>query len=418
MLLDKQSLRQHQYDSSSFVTQKQVVNLLDKANEYKDELLNVFKIDDEVKVLKIGNAKQLLNAINLLDSQCEKIDIKSKIKDLYLSKMLEAEKALFEVFLIKDAFILKKNESDLLVVETAYSAKSDLLDYYNFSKFANYCRDNEYEDLVDTIKEYLKRKNTGNEDEKKLRVLYKYEDKKFYLRALTSSDDYKNYGINFSVFVALIALGRYVDETDNEIHINSYSVDDSTIYVSFTLGGETKIDDTLSLNVSLILENDEVKRNSVSFNGLIKLNYSNEGKKSAIYLRPQGVKKETNEHPVDLLTYPHRGSVESVFKKIETLPGLIDFFINQVREDAKKIASIQHPNDIKEFIAYKIKHSRKEEFKVYRDAVFNKLMRVNVDNTFMLFNLLRDVEDLFEHDDIISLNFWRNKLYESLVNRK
>tara|TARA_X000000368_G_scaffold349207_1_gene289207 strand:- start:49 stop:174 length:126 start_codon:yes stop_codon:yes gene_type:complete len=41
-----------------------------------------------------------------------------------------------------------------------------------------------------------------------------------------------------------------------------------------------------------------------------------------------------------------------------------------------------------------------------------------VSTTFSLFELLRDVEELFEHDDIISINFWRKKLYEALIDRK
>ncbi len=42
-------------------------------------------------------------------------------------------------------------------------------------------------------------------------------------------------------------------------------------------------------------------------------------------------------------------------------------------------------------------------------------MGISVDSTFKLFELFREVEDLFEHDDIISRDFWRMKLYEALI---
>lgn len=42
----------------------------------------------------------------------------------------------------------------------------------------------------------------------------------------------------------------------------------------------------------------------------------------------------------------------------------------------------------------------------------------NVDNIFALFELLRNVEDLFEHTDVISKDFWRTKIYESLTEKK
>lgn len=79
---------------------------------------------------------------------------------------------------------------------------------------------------------------------------------------------------------------------------------------------------------------------------------------------------------------------------------------------------IKHPNDIKNLIADKVRNSRKAEFKIYKSAILSKLMNINVSSTFLLFELLRDVEELFEHDDVISINFWRTKLYNVLINKK
>jgi hypothetical protein len=168
----------------------------------------------------------------------------------------------------------------------------------------------------------------------------------------------------------------------------------------------------------LILENDEIKRSAVSFNGIFKLKWEEDDKKSEIFLKPTGVKKDDKNHPVDLLTYQHRGNVEGVFEKIKKLPDLIDFFINQVSEDAKRISNIQNPDDVRKFIKDKVKNSRKAEFQVYKNEILKKLMSISVDNTFKLFELLREVEDLFEHEDIISINFWRTKLYEALIKKE
>tara|TARA_B100001564_G_scaffold316759_1_gene292315 strand:- start:1918 stop:2211 length:294 start_codon:yes stop_codon:yes gene_type:complete len=97
---------------------------------------------------------------------------------------------------------------------------------------------------------------------------------------------------------------------------------------------------------------------------------------------------------------------------------LIDYFINQVSNEAKRINAIKHPNDIKNLIIDKVRGSRKPEFKAYKPSVIKKLSSISVSTTFSLFELLRDVEELFEHDDIISINFWRKKLYEALIDRK
>lgn len=419
MIIDKKTQHFEEFSTDSFITTRQLLTLLDKKDEFKSDLIKIFKIDEnETRVIQLGNAKSLIDAVSQLDNQCKKLDIISKVKNIQLKKLLDAEKAIFEIYSVSNESILKDNKSDILNIETRYSAKNEMLDYYSFSKFANYCRDCDYNDLVDIIKNYLNTKNTNNNEERKLRLIYKNEDKKYYLRAITSSQDYKDFGINFSVFVAIVALGNYIDKTKNQLFINSFIVDDSNLYVSFALKNEFKINDNLFLEFNLILENDEIKRNAVSFNGLFKLKYRDNQKESVIYLKPKGIKKEDADYPVDLLTYQHRGSVDKVFDKIEELPNMIDFFITQVKEDAIKISKIKNADDVRRFISHKVKFSKKAEFQNYKDAIYKKLMSINVDNTFKLFELLREIEDLFEHDDIISKNFWRTKLYESLIERE
>ncbi|MGS2764628.1 hypothetical protein [Sinomicrobium sp. M5D2P9] len=407
------------FDNQSYVSKFKLLEMLEGRSQFKDELISVFKIDaHKPGVMQIGNSKLLIESVMDIDSMCKKIDIDTEIKYLHLKKMLESEKAEFEIYNITDNFILKKNRTDILVAETAYSAKTDILDYYNFSKFANYCRDKNFQDLIDVIKEYLKEKNSTNHDGKSLRLIYKNEDSKFYIRALTSISGYKDFGINFSIFVALVTLDKYVKDSKNEIYITKFKIDDSNLYISFSLKKEVKVNENIFLTFNLILENDEIKRSAVSFNGIFKLKWRENKKTSEISLRPQGLKKKDYNSPVDLLTYQHRGKVEGVFEKIKELPSLMDFFIQQVTKDAKSISSIQNPDDIRKFISDKVKNSKKAEFQVYKQQVLKKLMSISVDSTFKLFELLRDVEDLFEHDDIISLNFWRTKLYEALTRKE
>lgn len=419
MILEKQSNSYKDYTSDSFVSTSNLIKLLSNKEVFKTDLMRIFKLKENIiEVFKIGNAKFLIDSIVYLDLQCEKIDIEKEIKNIFLEKMFEEEKAIFAIFNISNDFIIKNNKSDMLFVETKYSAKSDLLEYYNFSKFANYCRDNEYNDLVDFIKDYLLKKNSENNEKRNLRILYKFEDSKYYLRAVTSTQGYKDFGINFSVFVALVSLGRYVEKSNNEIFIDNYCVNDSEIYVSFCLKNEIKIKNDLTLSISLILENDEIKRNSVSFNGVCKLSYLNNHKVCDIYIKPKGIKKVEQGYEVDLLTYPHKGSIEKVYEKIEELPTVIDLFIKQVSEDAPKISLIQNPDDVRRLIAHKIKNSKKQEFQAFKERIFEMLMKITVDNTFKLFELLSEVENLFEHTDVISRDFWRTKLYEALIDRK
>ena len=118
------------------------------------------------------------------------------------------------------------------------------------------------------------------------------------------------------------------------------------------------------------------------------------------------------------MTYQHKGNVENVYEKIHGLSTLIDYFINQVSDDADRISKIENPEDVKKLIMSKVKFSRKAEFQIYKGDIQRKLAGITTDNIFKLFTILREVEELFDHDDVVSINFWRTKLYESLIERK
>ncbi len=418
MILRKKESHFRDFGADSYVKIEKLLDLKIK-DEYKEELNELYSLDDNrEEILKIGNSISLIDALIELDASCRKKDLKTLVKNVQLKNIYEKEKAIFEIYGVEDEEILLENGTDILEVETVYSAKNEILDYYSLSKFAKYCTELEYDELVFTIRDFLKAKNENNEEERSLRLVYKNEDNKYYFRAITSAEGYKDYGVNFSVVIALLALDSYAKENEEEIFIDSFVVDESTIYVSFQLSKGILLTPNLSLKFNLILENDEIKRNAVSFNGLFKLIFSDNGRESEIFLKPRGMKSDESEFASDLLTYRHSGSISNVLEKVGTLPQLIQEYVEQISEDAKSILSIEHPDDVKKLIARKIKYSKKPEFMLYKEQIFNSLMNNNVTNIFALFELLRSVEDLFEHTDVISKDFWRMKLYEALIEKK
>jgi len=407
------------YDSESFVNVRQLTELWMK-DQLKEDLSELYSLLNKVsEPIKIGNSKSLIATLNALDSQCKKIDIDTEVRNVYLDKMLDNEKAIFDILGINDEFILEKNKSsDLLKTETAYSAKNDLLDIFSLSKFANYCNGNEYEDLIEKINSYLKDKNIKNTTPLKLRLIYRNEDGKFFIRAYTSANGYKDFGINFSIFVALMAINKYTAKTKEEFFVENYVINDSKLYISFRKKNETELNKNLSLRFGLTLENDEIKRNAVSFNGVFTLVYKKGDKQSEVVVRPKGMKSDEESFPTDLLTYRHQGKVETVLEKVEKLPVLIEKYISQISKEAKDITEKKNPDSIRELIAKKIKDGRKSEFKPHKQEVLKELNKIKVDNMFKLFELLGSIEKLFEQEDVVSVDYWRSKLYEALIEKK
>lgn len=401
----------------SMTSLENAIAVLSRDNEYVDKVLECFSVDrSKEKVIQIGNVKNLLEDISILDSMAEKKDVRVKVRDIVLDKMLEEEAALFTLYGISDLDLVKKLHADHIQVESRYSAKNDVLEIHKLGKFANFCRDNKWSDLLDYINEYI-RNHTKNDEFCSARLIRPIESDRYLLRAVTSDKVYRNYGINFSVLVALLSVNRYAMSTKSDVFIDNYQIDDSRVYLSFRLGAPVRISDNLELSFSLILENDEIKDSSVSFSGVFQLMYTSEGRNTNITLRPN-----TSHYPgemsynTDMLTYTHSMSVEKVYDKISNLPLYIEKYVSQVAKYAKAIIDIKNPNEVKSFIVEAVNKAKKDEFSKYKEAVLRRLAVIESNSIFDLFEALRSVEELFG-EDIVSREYWRKKLFNLLFSR-
>ena len=401
----------------TMVSLEQAITVLSKDNEYVGEVLKSFAVDKEKeKVIRIGNVKTLLADIASLDSSAEKKDVRVKARNIVLDKMLEGEAALFTLYGIEDSEFCRLLHSDHLQVETRYSAKDDALDLYNLSKFANHCRDKGWSDLLDYITSYVGA-HTSNEEYRSARLIKPVGSDRYLLRAITSDNAYRNYGINFSVLVALLALNRYAMSTKADVTVDNYQLDDSRLYLSFRLGGAVRVAGNMELSFSLILENDEIKDSSVSFSGVFQLMYTAEGRSTHIIMRPKAFRdKDERSFATDMLTYTHSMRVEKVYEKIKDLPLYIERYVDRVSEYAKEIIDIKNPGEVKRFIIDTVSKAKKSEFAQYKEDVLRTLAAIESDSIFNLFEALRSVEELFG-DDIVSREYWRSKLFDMLFSR-
>lgn len=406
-----------QEEPNSLFSLKQSCEILSHNNIFVSDVLNCLSIDEQMMKmpLLIGNVKQLLSDIQELDQQTEKVDIIVNLKDIFLEKYLDNDHVLFNIYGINDHGLLEKIKADHLIVESQYSARSDIMEYYQFSKFANFLHSNEMDSYAQQIWDKIRLE--ANKNKKCMaRLIYHIEDEKYYVRAVTSENGYKNYGINFSVLVLLLAVNDYVKQNSEHAFIDSYTIDDSHILLSIQFDREIQLKDNMSLSLNLILENDEIRQSAVSLNAEFKVSYKNDRRESSIYLKPTAYQRDHGAFSEDMLTFSHGMNVKTVIDKISQLPLLINKYIELVSKNAIEITDIKNPQEVKEYIQYRILRSRKEEFNTYKDAIVRKLISIDVNSVFELFDLLRDVEELFG-DDILSKNYWRQKLYDALINR-
>ena len=408
-----------QEEPDSLASLKQAYSVLSRDNEFIDEVLNCFSIKNEEQMMKepllIGNVKQLLADISELDQQTEKIDAIVNLKDIHLGKSLENGHSLFSIYGIQEKELIERLKANQLTVESQYSARTDILEYYNLSKFASFLNANNMDAYAQQIWETL-RKSAIQDKKCMARLIYHIKDQKYYIRAVASENGYRRYGINFSALVALLAVNEYVKNRQEHAFIESYEIDDSRISMSIQFDRRICLDEDMYLTLNLSLENDEIRQSSVILNAEFRVIYKKDEKESGIFIKPTNYLKNHGTYSQDMLTYSHGVNVKTAISKVSELPTLIDKYIEQISKDAVDIKSIKKPQIVKEFIQQKIKNARKDEFVGYKTEVIKKLASMEVNSVFELFELLRKVEELFG-DDIKSKNFWREKLYEALIKR-
>ena len=408
-----------QEESNSLASLKKAYSILSHDNDFIDEILDCFSINDDEQTMKepimVGNVRQLLTDIAELDQQTNKIDVIVNLKDIYLEKVLENDHVLFQLFGITSPFLIKEIQADHLIVESQYSARTDLMEYYQFSKFASFLHSNRMDDYARQIWDTLR--SITNKDKKCMaRLIYHIADEKYYIRAVASENGYKKYGVNFSVLVTLLAVNQYVKDKKERAFVESYDIDDSHILMSIQFDRKIQLEEDMYLTLNLSLENDEIRQSAVTLNAEFRVVYKKGEKESGIYIKPTAYQKEHGTYSQDMLTYSHGMNVKTAIERISNLPLLIDKYIDLVSKNAVAIKSIKNPQQVKEFIQQRIQHARKDDFVGYKVAIVEKLASIEVHSVFDLFDLLRNVEELF-CDDIKSKTFWRQKLYDALINR-
>ena len=170
----------------------------------------------------------------------------------------------------------------------------------------------------------------------------------------------------------------------------------------------------MSLSLNLLLENDEIRQSSVSLNAIFKVKYGEDGR--SLFFKPTAYQKKDGEYSTDMLTYTHGMKVSTVYERISTLPLLISKYAEQIRSNATEILKITNPQETKNYLLCKIQRSRKEEFLGYKTSVIQRIISMEVNTVYDLFDLLRNVEELFG-EDIMSRNYWRENLYNALIEK-
>jgi len=382
-----------------------ILELIENTN-YHEELFDLFNVENYAHdFIEIKGAEEVVRNLIKIDEEYQKFDVDSYFKNVKVESFIDEKEIILEINNIKDPKILKITGTDMIYVETRYAVRSEYFnELYNIDKYLDFCKSNRYDDIVKTNITMLEEKNKNSNKDKKFRLL-KSKDGKYFVRALTSTEVYKDYNLRFSLFIALIELHKLNKYKGHSYYINSYSFTESDAKIVFSQRESFELTDKMKISFALELVNDEIKREAVKLNGIFTISLGN-GKD--IFVRPDDVK-------TNIVSFSHSVGIEKVKEKLENLAEKIDVFTKNMIDDTQKIKNIQNPNTIREFLLYKIQKSRTQEISSLYKADINKLLTNNVDTIFQLFEVFNKIDLLIDDEHIVAKDFWRHKLYQALV---
>ncbi|MBE7660813.1 hypothetical protein [Tenacibaculum finnmarkense] len=172
----------------------------------------------------------------------------------------------------------------------------------------------EFNDLIQLNIEKLEELNKNSSEKRKLRYV-ESEDEKLYLRAITSTNVYKDYNIAFSVFVTLYQL-NILKKHGHIFEVEYFSFDESEISVIFReVNNEKNINDEVFLSFAIELTNSEIKNKAVKLNG----NFIIQTKDYSVYTK--------NDIKTTILSISHGNTIKKANKYIKNLPENINEYM-------------------------------------------------------------------------------------------
>jgi len=390
------------HDQGIFI--KDLVKLIE-TSEYKSDLIEVFNVEAiKNQFIELPGATTLIETILHMEERVTKLDlVNTQLRNVRCMKITENNQAILEFTNVANEDLIKRERSDMVYAETAYSVRQDYLNgFFDIDKYLSFLKKSNYEDLIEYNLDQLKKKTKDDIREYNFRLVYD-EEGKLFTRAITSSAVYKDYNIGFSVFVALIQIHNLIQNHGEKFKVDSLNLNESEISVVFKNLETYQFLDSSKISFALELTNDEIKREAVKFSGLYKINLIT----SDITLKP-------DEGKANILSFKHSSKPVTVKDKISELNISIAEFISETIDDFKLIKNAKKPDDLRLNLIKRAKFAGDSDFKKYKSDII-KVLSTRVSTIFQLLEIVSKTETIFSDEDVQAKDFWRFKLYQSLI---
>jgi len=234
--------------------------------------------------------------------------------------------------------------------------------------------------------------------------LLKDSDGSWYVRAITSTTHYNDYGIRFSLFVAALTFKSLIKNNNWQFIINRAEYDESHIKVYFEKATTTFIKGIGIVKFIIEMSNDEVKREAMRFTAI----YSIVTDDYEIYAKPQKLKTE-------IVSIQHNFTPATVFKNLAEMGDFIKNSEAEIMEDIKELQKVKNPDQLRFKLYRKVEKAKSEDIKQKKTTILNYL-NTRITTISELLSLMGKVDLLVS--DLETKEYLRYIFYDVLNKRK
>ncbi|TDX48862.1 hypothetical protein [Orenia marismortui] len=238
-------------NSDTPIKLKELKNLIGERELDKKvyECYDISKFGHEEDNIRIKGISELLSAFYEINNKVNKYDIIEKLENVeYIG--LEDNKEIRLYFPEHD-----------ISASGVYGFSYDLLnELFKMGGLYNYCKQNDYRDILKDVIDGLFSRST--DIEKRYRLIEYNDD--VLLRANTSMK-YKRYDNNIVMYIYLLALHKYATDNDLFFILDKAHISDSAMILFLEQENPIQVDGLGDVYFSAVVSNSEIKKGKVEF---------------------------------------------------------------------------------------------------------------------------------------------------------
>jgi hypothetical protein len=395
----------HELNKYEGVSVKKALKLIEKS-EFKEDLIKLLDISDyENDFIEIPGANLLVDIVLKREENFKKFDVDSKIKNIRFIDIDFDNNLGVLIENIDDDKVLKRLKKSQLQVKTVtQSIKSDLLDnFYSINKFASFCKDKGYDDvLTSAIREI---ENKQIDEKRKLRLVE--DGSNLYLRGFLTAKNYNDYNIPVSLFVTLLTLHKRFVLNEESYVLESYNVGLSNIKAVFLQSTKKSIDNNVFQSFGIELNNNEIGKGSFSLKGVYSFTTSN----YTIVAIPEKI------NTLSLFNIFHTTGLDKFKDNYLGINVNIRNAIEIFQNNGSRIKKIKNFDEVLKFLEDSFLSSKSINDKAIQIFKNKRTNRSTVKTLFEFLEQLGYIDNLLIQEDIQSLEYWRNKVYNTIFEK-